>query len=103
MRPMTRGLARKAVELAPESGPVGDTLGWILVESGNLQEGTRRLESAAQLSPEVLDIRYHLAVAKRRQGETAESIRILTVILADERPFGVRAEAANLLAELESQ
>ena len=96
-------LARKAVELAPESGPVGDTLGWILVETGKLEEGTRRLEAAAQQSPEVLDIRYHLAVAKSRQGETAESIRILNEILADERPFGVRTEAADLLTELETQ
>ena len=97
------GLARKAVKLAPESGPVADTLGWILVESGNLEEGTSRLESAAQLSPEVLDIRYHLAVAKSRQGEAGESVRILSEILADERPFGVRAEAVDLLSKLEAQ
>ena len=96
-------LARKAVELAPESGPVGDTLGWILVETGKLEEGAGRLEAAAKASPEVLDIRYHLAVAKSRQGETAESISILNDILADERPFGVRTEAAELLTELEAQ
>ena len=97
------GLARKAVELAPESGPVADTLGWILVESGNLEEGTSRLEAAAQLSPEVLDIRYHLAVAKSRQGRPDESVRILTEILSNERPFGARAEAVDLLTKLEAQ
>ncbi|MCZ6559974.1 MAG: PEP-CTERM system TPR-repeat protein PrsT [Gammaproteobacteria bacterium] len=96
-------LARKAVELAPESGPVVDTLGWILLESGQFEEGTRRLEAAAELSPDVLDIRYHLAVAKSRQGETVESIRILNEILADERPFGERENAEELLAELETQ
>ena len=96
-------LARKAVELAPESGPVGDTLGWILVETGKLEEGAGRLEAAAKASPEVLDIRYHLAVAKSRQGETAESISILNDILADERSFSVRDEAAELLTELEAQ
>ncbi len=50
-----------------------------------------------------MDIHYHLAVAKSRQGETSESIRILNEILADERPFGVRSEAADLLTELEAQ
>ncbi len=97
------GLARKAVDLAPEAGPVVDTLGWILVESGQLEEGTRRLETAALQSPDVLDIRYHLAVAKSRQGETAESVAILNEILADERPFGEREHAEELLAELEAQ
>ena len=73
------------------------------METGQLEEGAGRLEAAAKASPEVLDIRYHLAVAKSRLGETAESISILNDILADERPFGVRTEAAELLTELEAQ
>ncbi len=96
-------LARKAFELAPESGPVGDTLGWILVETGQIEEGATRLESAAQQSPEVLDILYHLAVAKSRQGATVESIEILNALLTDERPFAERDKARELLTELEAQ
>lgn len=47
-----------------------DTLGWIQLRLGNLADATQLLERAARALPEHQQIRYHLGMAYRAQGDT---------------------------------
>jgi predicted Zn-dependent protease len=59
--------AKKAYEVAPDVAAVADTYGWILVESGELQQGIELLTKAAELDPDNQEILNHLKEAKGRQ------------------------------------
>ncbi len=59
-------LAKRAASLAPKAPAVLDTYGWILVESGQLEEGISILEKALAFDPEAKDIKEHLKLAKER-------------------------------------
>lgn len=68
--------ARHAYEQASDSADVLDTLGWILVGKGKLDEGIGLLERALELSPKNAPIMEHLraALAKRGDDERAKQI-----------------------------
>ena len=53
--------AERANQLLPNAPPVMDTLGWLLVESGDTSRGVELLQKAVQLAPELHGIRFHLA------------------------------------------
>jgi Tfp pilus assembly protein PilF len=59
-------MGKKAYELAPNAGPVLDTYGWILVETGKYKEGIELLERATVLEPGNAEIARHLKEAKAR-------------------------------------
>ena len=61
--------ARRAYEQAGDSAEVLDTLGWILVGKGDLDEGITLLERAVQQSPENAPILEHLRTALTRRGD----------------------------------
>ena len=61
--------AQRAENLAPADPNVLDTLGWALVNNGQLALGIRHLERAAQAQPENGNILYHLATTLLRTGE----------------------------------
>jgi len=92
--------ARKAQQLLPENGSVGDTLGWILVNSGSVDEGIDVLRQAVRLEAGRAEIRYHLAVALSKAGQVDEARRTLEEILASDEKFTSRDEAQKLLAQL---
>jgi putative PEP-CTERM system TPR-repeat lipoprotein len=93
--------ARAATELSPGSGLIADTLGWILVEKGEIKEGLRVLEQAAEQSPENRDVRFHLAAALARNDKEGEAVSVLKKLLDSDGKFPSRAEAEKLLKELE--
>ena len=97
------GLARRAYELRPDIGSVADTLGWILIAKGSVDEGARFIEEASRKSPNSGNIRYHLAYAKNAMGQRLESLDILRTLLSTNDEFDERANALELLRELESQ
>jgi putative PEP-CTERM system TPR-repeat lipoprotein len=94
-------LARRAFELRPDSGVVADTLGSILVRSGNLEEGISTLRSAVELSDGRIEIRYHLAAALAKAGEVEEARAILRELLQSGEVFADKQAAEALLAGLE--
>jgi predicted Zn-dependent protease len=98
--PRAEELARRALTLRPELPPIQDTLGWILISNGNVEEGRQLLESAHAAAPDDPDIAYHLAVALEKSGEPAKSSEILRALLAGDRTFDSRADAERLLAEI---
>jgi putative PEP-CTERM system TPR-repeat lipoprotein len=99
-RPEALGYARRAAEAAPQSAPVIDTLGWLLTESGRAEEGLPHLVKATELAPESAEIRYHLAVAQARAGQTEAARATLSGLLSSTARFAERAVAERLLESL---
>jgi predicted Zn-dependent protease len=69
-QPGALAVAEKAYQLAPSDASVADTLGWALVESGEVGKGLRYLREAKVRAPNDPEIRDHLAEALKRMGET---------------------------------
>lgn len=92
--------AREAYALAPQSAAIMDTLGWILVESGQVAEGLSLLEKAASPANAPAEIKYHYAAALARSGAKDRAREQLTQLLGTQALFDSRAEAQQLLVEL---
>ena len=92
--------ARRAFELMPDNGSVADTLGWILIETGDVSEGVSVLERAVELSNGRAEVRYHYAAGLAKLGKTAEARRILQDVVSSGAEFSSRADAERLLADL---
>ena len=90
----------KAAALAPSSGPVEDTLGWVLLAQGDTEKALSHLEAATVASPGNPDIRYHVAVALGRAGRTNDARAVLEKLLGSGMPFANKADAEKLLGEL---
>jgi putative PEP-CTERM system TPR-repeat lipoprotein len=99
-RPRAVAYAERARQLAPDTAPVLDTLGWVLVLDGQVEAGLPHLRRAAELDPRSGDIRYHLAFALAESGDAAGARRIVDELLAGEAPFSYRDEAQQLRARL---
>jgi putative PEP-CTERM system TPR-repeat lipoprotein len=92
--------AQQAHALAPNNATIQDTLGWILVERGDLDGGLRHLREARLRAPQSPEIRYHLAAALVRASRRDEARRELEPAMAPELVFAGQAEARRLWAEL---
>jgi len=92
--------AREAYAAVPEDPYVNDTLGWILVKMGRIEEGMRYLREARTRLATMPEIRYHLAVALHRQGRTAEARSELAVALGSGEDFDGKEDAVRLHGEL---
>ncbi|WP_116812496.1 XrtA/PEP-CTERM system TPR-repeat protein PrsT [Steroidobacter cummioxidans] len=95
--------ARQAHQLAPQLPAIMDTLGWILVETGQANEGLPLLEQAATATNASADIKYHYAAALARTGAKTQAKEQLTQLLAGQATFDNRAAAQRLLLELGGQ
>jgi Flp pilus assembly protein TadD len=93
-------LAERAHRLAPRDAAVQDTLGWILVQQGQLDSGLRHLREARLRAPDSPEIRYHLAFALSRFGRREEARRELEPALREGIAFESQAEAQELSREL---
>ena len=93
--PRTLATAQKAYAVAPEHPGIQDTLGWILVERGQLEQGIRLLNKAVTKTPDVASIRYHLGVAMARSGkkEAAKKELALSIKLGQKFPELDKARA----------
>lgn len=96
-------LARRANALVPDEPRLKDTLGWALVQSGQLQEGARLLEEAATALPDDPTVQYHHAAALARTGEPAAARRRLASLLQDAGEFPEREAARALLQRFEAE
>ena len=92
--------AERALELAPESPHVMDTLGWILHQRGNTTRALELISRAAELAPDVAEIRYHHAVLLAETGEKDRAAREALAVLADETAVQYHAQAQALLERL---
>jgi len=95
------GFARRAQNLAPQLPQINDTLGWILVEQGQVEQGIGYLEQAVKLQPDAPQLRYHLGAAYLALRQHSRSRQQLKRALASEQAFSDRAAASVLLEQLE--
>ena len=92
--------AEGAYKATPDSALITDTLGWILVEKGDVKRGLPLLQRAAALEPENPEISYHLAVALAKFGDRDAAREKLTKILAKGKAFAEAKDAQALLTSL---
>ncbi len=92
--------AKKVNALAPGNPAVMDTVGWIYVESGKVNEGLILLQEARAKAPHIPEISYHLAIALEKAGRTEEAGKELNRLLRDFKAFEGRGEAEALLQRL---
>ena len=97
--------AERAYELAPDSGEIADTLGWILIneggEQGSDERGLRHLERAAEKLPDNGSVLYHLGMAHKQLGDTAAARASLQAALRN-GTFPERDSAQRELSQMES-
>jgi thioredoxin-like negative regulator of GroEL len=77
-----------------------DTLGWLLVQQGDLARGLPLLREASAKLPGVPDIRLHLAKALIKAKEPAAARKELEVLLERHKQFPQLDEARGLLKQL---
>ena len=65
--------ARRAVQLAPKSGPAADVLGYALVLSGDLVDGEQTLQQALSLGGDNASTYFHLGVLYQQQKRLPEA------------------------------
>ncbi len=92
--------AQRAYELDPHNPAILDTLGWSLVQLGELEPGLTHLRDALARNSRVPTIRYHLAVALEEYGSPDESARELQRALDMREPFPERDLAEQRLHRL---
>ena len=94
--------AEKALRLAPGDAGITDTVGWVLVQQGQLDRGIAILRDARLRDPGSPEIRYHLAAALAQSGRTIEARAELNEVLKSGVRFDQLEEARNLHRQLGS-
>ncbi|WP_338769319.1 XrtA/PEP-CTERM system TPR-repeat protein PrsT [Massilia sp. METH4] len=92
--------AERALKALPQSGAVMDTLGWMLVEQGNLGRGLPLLKQAIAAEPNAADIRYHLAAALAKNNDKASARKELETLLSRKDDVAQAEQARALLKQL---
>lgn len=92
--------AQRAVELAPKSAIVNDTLGWLYVKKGVYLKAVSHLEPAAQAAANRPEVHYHLGMAYAGLGETEKAKSSLQRALDLGEGFPGVEEARKTLAQV---
>ncbi|NMG17546.1 XrtA/PEP-CTERM system TPR-repeat protein PrsT [Aromatoleum bremense] len=92
--------ARRAHALAPDNPAVIDTLGWVLAESGQTDEGLRYLRDARLRQPGNPEIRFHLARALMANGRIDEARSEMQAAVAAQGGAALPEPARELAREL---
>jgi putative PEP-CTERM system TPR-repeat lipoprotein len=96
--PQALDIAERAYRLAPFNPNVMDTLGWTLVNTGDVTRGTQLLRMASNLSPGNSDIRLHLGKALAKAGDKAGARAQLEPLTRLKAGSPVQAEAEKALS-----
>ena len=100
--PQALAFAKRAYTLAPNSANVQDTYGWAMTVNGNAKIAIPILLKAAEQAPEVPAVKYHLAVAQAKIGDTTAAKANLQAALNSGAIFPGRAAAEKLYRDLNS-
>ncbi len=97
--PRALSVARRAYVLAPNA-QTADTLGWILVTSGDAANGVALLRQASIEASNDPRVVYHYAVALKDTGAKDEAIKQLNLVVGTKGEYKEKTEAQRLLADL---
>ena len=92
--------AERAYALQPGNPAVADTLGWILVNHGEVDRGLDLLATARAALPDNPDVRFHHAAALAKSGQRDAARSELEGLLTNADEFSQRDEAEQLLESL---
>ncbi len=92
-------MARRAYRAERDNPNVIDTLGWVYLETGDIEAALEHLRRASSLAPTNPTVLYHLGVALQRKGEADAAREALRGALALS-DFGERQDAEAALATL---
>jgi predicted Zn-dependent protease len=92
--------AERAQRLAPGNPMIMDTLGWLLVERGEVKRGSEILQQAVALAPSSQEIRLHFARALLKIGRKQDARRELEAVANSSTSTPFREEATVLLKSL---
>jgi putative PEP-CTERM system TPR-repeat lipoprotein len=95
--------ALRAYGAAPQNAAIADTVGWLLVESGDADSAMPYLEQAVRELSQVAEVRYHLGVALEETGETENAVRVYEALLAENRDFPEREDVQRRLSDLRAR
>ncbi len=98
--PRARSTAEQAYRLNPDNPALTDTLGWIMLQQGEIKAGAELIQKAALLATQNPEIRYHLAVALAKTGDTARARKELRALLDSDLVSPLSEEARRLLESL---
>ncbi len=90
----------QAFEINSTNPNILDTLGWILVQKGQLEDGLGHLRKAFARDSNNPEIRYHIGYALAKLNRNQEAREELQKAVAVERPFYNRSKAQALLDSL---
>lgn len=93
--------AEQAYKLDPDNAAVMDTLGWILTGQGQLGRSVPLLGNAVAKAPQVLEARYHYAVALAKSGDKDKARNQLEQALAAGKHFSQIEQARALYSSLQ--
>ncbi len=93
--------ALRAHKLAPDDPVVSDTLGWILVRTGQPAEGLKYLRDAHSRISGNPEIRLHIASALVDLGRNSEARKELKALLKSNKRFAGIETARQMLEKLE--
>jgi putative PEP-CTERM system TPR-repeat lipoprotein len=92
--------AEQAQKLAPDQASTNDTLGWILVNKGQVERGLNYLRNAHSRLSQDPEIRYHIAVALHHLQRKDEARQELEALLKSGESFSGIEQAKALLQKL---
>jgi putative PEP-CTERM system TPR-repeat lipoprotein len=95
-----KAAADEALARAPQNVAVLDTAGWSALQAGDVDRALTLLADAQRRRPDDPAIRYHLASALARKGQTAEARTQLLAALGESPAFDGRGDAEALLKSL---
>jgi len=95
--------AEQALALKPDNPAVMDTLGWILVQLGQVERGIKLLRQALAKTPDAAEIQFHLASALAQSGDPVRAQSELERLLASGIAFPQEQEAHALLNKLQGR
>ncbi|PWT84701.1 MAG: PEP-CTERM system TPR-repeat protein PrsT [Proteobacteria bacterium] len=91
---------RQALALAPDTPAVLDTVGWLMVEGGDVPNGLELLKKAHNLAPKVAPIELNFAKALIKAGQAKEAREHLQALAQLPPGTPIRGDAEKLLSSL---
>jgi putative PEP-CTERM system TPR-repeat lipoprotein len=80
--PQALSYATRAFMIAPQDDAIQDTLGYVLLKNGRIDQGVKMLKKVAESSPRNPSIQYHLALAYQRSGDSSKAVNTFEKALA---------------------